>query len=72
MKQYTVDIPIAGWISVVIESDLENAEDVLAAIRNDDIDVPVSLDDVQNWTPVLDTNNINWESFEAPTEIMVF
>ena len=72
MKEYTIDIPIAGVISVTIESDLETCEDVEDAIRNDEIEIPISLDNIMNWIPLLDTDNIDWESFEAPTSIEVY
>lgn len=69
MKEFTIDVPIAGWASVSVEAPYDSAEELLEAIENDEFDVPMSLDSIQNWSPFLDVADISWHQLEAPTEI---
>ena len=72
MKEAILDIPIFGWISTTIEveDDISEAE-LRSMIENDEIDIPVSLDNIQNWSPILNVQDIEWAHVEAPEQLEI-
>ena len=72
MKEAMLDIPIFGWSSVTVEVEDDVTESELRnMIEDDEIDIPVSLENVQNWSPILDVNEIQWYRVEAPEQLEI-
>lgn len=74
MRKVTVDYPVVGWGSTVIEvEDHLTNEQVLDLIAHDEIDVPWNRDFIMSVFPVSDLTEYvrNGGDGEAPIEVML-
>lgn len=70
MTKFTVDFPVIAWGSTEVEFD-GTAEELEDAILNDEFDVNLDASCIQNWRPLMNTNDIDFGSVEAPDYLEV-
>jgi hypothetical protein len=75
MKTINIDFPVIGWgsLSIEVEDDL-TSDEILDMIKNDEIDIPVSKDNINDWQPIFSLDDIHAMSLlgEIPWNMEVF